>query len=66
MLITNKKTGHKFFARTHNFSTMAVATGNLPVSTEFDVLSGTETGKSTMVVIANGIPSAAVNITVKK
>ena len=66
VLITNKKTGHKFFARTHNFSTMAVATGNLPVSTQFDVLSGTETGKSTMVVIANGIPSAAVNITVKK
>ncbi len=64
VLITNNATGHKFFARTHNFSTMGVATGNLPVSTQFDVLAGTETGHSTMVVIANGIPSAAVNITV--
>jgi hypothetical protein len=67
--ITNNKTGHKFFARTHNFSTMAVATGGTVTSTLFDILptsSGTEFGDSTMVVIANGIPSDPVGIIVKQ
>lgn len=64
--IQNNKTGHRFFARTHSFSTMAVATGSTTVSTEFDVLTGTETGASTLVVIANGIPSASVAITVEE
>jgi hypothetical protein len=62
VLITNNATGHKHFARTHGFSTMAVATGNEPVSCEFDILPGTESGNSTMVVIANGIPSEPVGI----
>jgi len=62
--ITNNITKHQFFARTHSFSTMGVATGAENVSAEFDVLPGTETGASTMVVIANGIPSATVAITV--
>jgi hypothetical protein len=43
---------------------MAVATGSKIVSTNFDVPTGIETGASTLVVVANGIPSAAVNITV--
>jgi hypothetical protein len=64
VLITNNATGHKFFARTQNHSTMAVATGNQPVSTEFTILPGTESGDSTMVVIANGIPSNTVGITI--
>ena len=64
--ITNDATGHKFFARTHNFSTMAVATGSLSVSCEFDILPGTEPGDSTMVVIANGIPSNTVVIIIKQ
>ena len=67
--ITNNKTGHKFFARTHNHSTMAVATGNALTSTEFDILptsSGTEFGDSTLVVIANGIPSKPVGIIVEQ
>ena len=64
--ITNNATGHKFFARTHNVSTMAVATGNESVSAEFDILPGTEGGDSTMVVIANGIPSNTVGINVEK
>lgn len=62
VLITNNTTGNKFFTRTHNFSTMGVATQGEAVTTQFDVLSGTETGSSTMVVIANGIPSAAVDV----
>jgi hypothetical protein len=67
--ITNNATGHKFFARTHDHSTMAVATGNAITSTQFDILptsSGTEFGASTLVVIANGIPSKPVGITVSQ
>jgi hypothetical protein len=63
--IRNNKTGHYFYARTHSFSTMGVATGKKMVSAEFDVLPGTETGDSTMVVIANGIPSNTVGILLK-
>jgi hypothetical protein len=43
---------------------MAVATGAATVSTHFDVSAATETGASTLVVVANGIPSAAVSVTV--
>lgn len=62
--IRNNKSGDYFYARTHNFST-GVATGTKVVSTEFDVLPGTETGPSTLEVIANGLKSLAVDITVK-
>jgi Kelch motif protein len=62
--ITNQSSGHVFYARTHGHSTMAVATGNLKVSTNFDVPVGMETGISSLVVVANGIPSPAVTITV--
>jgi hypothetical protein len=64
--ITNNATKHQFFARTHNHSTMAVATGNEFTSTEFDILPGTETGDSTLVVIANGIPSNTVGIIIEQ
>ena len=60
--ITNNKTHHKFFARTHDHSSMGVATGSAVVSTEFTILPGTEIGPSTLVVIANGIPSNPVQI----
>jgi hypothetical protein len=63
--ITNNSTHHVFYTRTHNHSTMGVATGSETVSTNFDVPASMETGASTLVVIANGIPSAAVNITVQ-
>ena len=62
--ITNTASGHVVYARTHNHSTMAVATGSAPVSTQFDVPMTADTGASTLVVIANGIASAAVNVTV--
>jgi hypothetical protein len=58
VLIENCQTGHKTFARTRNFSTMGVATGLFtPVTAEFTVSPGTETGASSLIVIANGIPS---------
>jgi len=62
--ITNTATGHVFYAKTHDHSTMGVATGKAIVSTNFDVPSNMETGQSTLVVVANGIPSPAVTITV--
>jgi hypothetical protein len=63
--ITNAKTGHVFYARTHNHSTMGVATGSKIVSTHFDVPKTMETGASTLVVVANGIASKPVNVTVQ-
>ena len=64
MRIKNTATGHIFYAKTHNHSTMAVATGTKIVSTNFDVPAGVETGASTLEVVANGIPSNAVSVTV--
>ncbi len=61
--ITNIATNHVFYAKTHNHSTMAVATGNAIVSTQFDVPAGIETGPSRLEVVANGIPSQAVAVT---
>jgi hypothetical protein len=62
--ITNNSTGHVFYARTHDHSTMGVATGSKIVSTYVDIPATMETGASTAVVVANGIPSAPVAITV--
>ena len=62
--ITNTASGHVFFARTHDHSSMGVATGALPVSTHFDVPAQAEAGASTLVVIANGIASQPVAVTV--
>ena len=63
--ITNKSTKHVFYARTHDHSTMGIATGKKIVSTNFDVPKKAEAGASTLVVVANGIPSAPVNVMVK-
>jgi hypothetical protein len=63
--ITNTATKHVFYARTHGHSTMAVATGTAIVSTNFDVSTATETGASTLQVVANGIPSSPVNVSVE-
>jgi hypothetical protein len=61
--ITNNRTGHVFYSRTHDHSSMAVASSDL-VSTHFDVPTTEERGPSQLVVVANGIPSAAIAITV--
>lgn len=63
--ITNNATNHVFYARTHDHSSMGVATGSKPVSTHFDVPANMETGASSLVVVANGIPSKAVAVTVQ-
>jgi hypothetical protein len=62
--ITNDSTGDVFYARTHNFSAMPVAS-NAIVSTQFDVPSGIELGQSSLVVVTNGISSAPVAVMVQ-
>jgi len=62
--ITNKATSHVFYAKTTKPSTYAVQTGTKAESTNFTVPSGIETGASSLVVVTNGIPSAAKSVTV--
>ncbi len=60
--ITNHGTGHVCYAKTHDHSSMGVATGNTIVSTTFDGPSCLESGPSDLVVVANGIPSLPIVI----
>jgi len=53
-----------FYCRTHDHSSMGVATGGAIVSTHFDVPAVIETGASDLYVVANGIPSNPVAVTV--
>ena len=62
--ITNNASKHVFYAKTHDHSTMGVATGNAIVFTNFDVPADAETGASSLEVVANGIPSKKVSVTV--
>jgi hypothetical protein len=62
--LTNRASGHVFYARTHDHSSMAVADPGL-VSTQYDVPSGVETGLADLVVVANGIPSAPISVNVR-
>jgi hypothetical protein len=62
--ITNNATGDIVYARTHSFSTMGVATGAATVHAKFDIPTTIGTGPSTLEVVANGIPSAAVAVTI--
>jgi hypothetical protein len=63
--ITNLGTRHVFYARTHDHSTMAIATGNTVVSTMVDVPTNVETGSSSIEVVANGIASRRQRVTVQ-
>ena len=56
--------GNVVYCKTHNFSTMGVATGTAIVSAEFDIPSTIATGTASLVVVANGIPSPAKSITI--
>jgi hypothetical protein len=61
--ITNNATGDVRYAHTYNW-TPGVATGSTTVSTWFHVPTDAETGDSTLEVVANGIPSLPVNVTI--
>jgi hypothetical protein len=53
-----------FYCRTARHSTMAVATGNQPVGTILSIPSTVPPGLYGLVVVANGIPSDRVNVTI--
>ncbi|HTV32623.1 MAG TPA: hypothetical protein VME69_05915 [Methylocella sp.] len=61
--IVNNRTQHIFYARTYGHSTMSIAPGQAG-STNFKVTTATETGASTLYVVANGIASAGTPVTV--
>jgi FtsP/CotA-like multicopper oxidase with cupredoxin domain len=50
--------GRIYYCRTHDHSTMAVATGDAVHSTSFDVPTAIDTGPAELVVVANGVASA--------
>jgi hypothetical protein len=61
--LTNKLTGHVFYARTKKFTRMSVAPG-VKSSCEFDLPANIETGTTWLSVVANGIASLPVRVTV--
>jgi hypothetical protein len=62
--IRNRASGHVYYARTHDHSTMGVATGSKLVWTYFDVPHGIAMGPATIEVVANGIASKPVDVSV--
>ncbi len=61
--ITNNGSGHVVYCRTHGTSFMGVASSK-KVSTMFDVPASIGTGASSLVVVANGIASRPVSVTI--
>ncbi|MGA3318431.1 MAG: hypothetical protein ABSC64_18585 [Candidatus Korobacteraceae bacterium] len=62
--LTNVSSGHVFYARTHNHSTMAVGyTG--PTSTLVDIPANMETGVTNMQVVVNGIASRNYTVAIR-
>ncbi len=57
--IRSNSSGNVYYCRTHDFSTMAVATGNVVHSAKFSVPSGIELGAGELCVVANGIAACA-------
>ena len=62
--LTNMSTGHVFYARTHDHSSMAVRKLGSITTTHFDIPAAAETGTTSMVVVTNGIPSNAITVMV--
>ncbi|MBV9103403.1 MAG: hypothetical protein JO060_07410 [Candidatus Eremiobacteraeota bacterium] len=62
--ITNTSSGHVFYARTYNFSSMAVASKAV-VKTTFQIPNNTEVGAATLQVVTNGITSTPVTVTIQ-
>jgi len=62
--ITNTASGNVVYCRTHGFSAMPVASSAV-VSASFDVPSTIQSGASTLVVVANGISSKSVSVTIE-
>jgi hypothetical protein len=62
--LTNISTGAVTYCRTANHSTMGVATGLAPVTTDLMVPNGLLNGAYRLEVVANGIPSVPLDVTV--
>lgn len=62
--IRNTASGHIFYCRTLNHSTLGVNTGTVIHHTQFAVPAGAELGASEITVVANGIPSDPVRVNV--
>jgi hypothetical protein len=62
--ITNLRTFHTFYSRTHDFSSMAIVNPN-PVTAHFDVPANQEKGLSLLEVVANGVASEPLLIFVQ-
>jgi hypothetical protein len=56
-------TGKVVYCRTHGFNS-GVATGTRAVSAQFDIPTAIALGSGTLQVVTNGIPSAAVSVTI--
>jgi hypothetical protein len=63
--ITNNASGKVYYARTHDVSSMGVATGSKIISTSFDVPKSIGKGASKLQVVANGIASTSAGVTIK-
>ncbi|MCU1427291.1 MAG: repeat domain protein [Actinomycetia bacterium] len=62
--LRNKSSGNVVYCRTHDHSSMGVATGSVVHSTSFTVPAGADLGAAELCVIANGIASATVDVAV--
>jgi hypothetical protein len=62
--ITKTSNNHVFYCRTFNHSTRAIGP-NVSGTTSFTVPSNAETGAARIQLIANGIASASVNVTIQ-
>jgi hypothetical protein len=62
--IKNNGSGHVVYCRTQNHSNMGVATGSVVQSTDFAVPGSIGAGASTLEVVANGIASAPLAVTI--
>jgi len=62
--LRNIATGHIFYCRTSNHSTLAVNTGTVIHHTQFSVPANAELGAADITVVANGIASDPVRVTV--
>jgi hypothetical protein len=62
--ITNDKTGVVTYARTSNWTSVSIAPG-ASSATQFTLPASTPAGASSLVVIANGIASAPVGVTIR-
>jgi hypothetical protein len=63
--LTNLKSGHVFYARTHDPSSYAVQSRDVQ-KTYFDVPAAMETGLTTMEVVTNGLPSRLKYVLVRR